>query len=145
MRTRRILHAATASVLLVVSTAGGPFAQGKGTVLLSMGELVDLELLHHVNSKHDPPGSDLYFRVVNDIPVKGVLVVSAGIIVRGSMAAATGNKSFGRAGKMEIDLGNLRAVDDTSVPLEGEIERKGRTRYGATSSRDGLCFRSNRR
>ena len=98
-----------------------------------------------MNSKHDPPGSDLYFRVVNDIPVKGVLVVSAGIIVRGSMAAATGNKSFGRAGKMEIDLGNLRAVDDTSVPLEGEIERKGRTRYGATSSRDGLYFRSNRR
>ncbi len=27
----------------------------------------------------------------------------------------------GRAGKMEIYLGNLRAVDDTSVPLEGEI------------------------
>ena len=48
-------------VLLLVLVAPALVAQEKA--LISMGEFLDLQLLHHVSSKHPPHGGWIYFKV----------------------------------------------------------------------------------
>ena len=101
-------------------------------ILLSMGQEISLQLAHHVTSAYNPQGSKVYFRVGEDVVSGDRILVRKGDIVPGTVGQTKKGRSFGRSGKIELVVRSLAAVDGTTVPLEGELEFKGRERTGAT-------------
>jgi len=111
--------------------AGIPAAAASGATIPAGAE-IQLELLHHVNSKYSPVDSQVFFRVSEDFVQDGRVLIRKGTPVTGTVRAAAKSKSMGRAGAMNLSVKTLRAVDGTLVPLDAEMISTGRKRTGAT-------------
>lgn len=119
---------ATLSILVLATR----LAASDGEVLLPMHQEVSLELAHHVTSAYNAQGSPVFFRVAEDVLAEGQVVLRTGQVVKGTVGATKKGRSFGRSGSIDLSVRSLEAIDGSLVPLDGELEWKGRTRTGAT-------------
>lgn len=119
-----------ALIALPLALAGAAVAETD--VLLPMQQEIPLELTHHVTSAYNAQGTPVFFRVAEDVHVDGQVVVSKGQVVKGKVGETKKGRSFGRSGSIELEVRSVTAVDESLVPLEGEVTFKGRSRTGAT-------------
>jgi hypothetical protein len=115
----------------VVVFTGALAAPGESSTIPAGAE-VELELLHHLNSKYCPVGTEVFLRVSEDFVQDGRVLIREGTPVTGTIREAAKSKAMGRAGSMNISVKRLQAVDGTLIPLEAEISSQGRKRTGAT-------------
>ena len=110
----------------------GGTSSAVGAVTLPTGTPIELVLQHHVTSAYVPVGAPVYFRVGRDVQADGRILVAAGTLVQGQMAAATDRGMVGRSGTMTLGVHVVPAVDGTSVAVDADLNRQGRSRTGAT-------------
>ena len=119
-------------VVLLLVTFGGSTLLAEEIVTIPAGTKVELELIHHLNSKYCPTGSAVQLRVSEDVLHDGQVVIRKGTLVTGKIEEAIKSKAMGRAGSMHFTVKRLEAVDGSLVPLDATIITKGRKRTGAT-------------
>lgn len=126
------MRKARLAALIGLSLASGGLATSESEVLLPMHQEIPLALAHHVTSAYNDQGTEVFFRVAEDVIVDGQVLVGRGEVVTGRVGATKKGRSFGRSGSIDLTVRTVRAVDETLVPLGGEITFKGRSRTGAT-------------
>jgi hypothetical protein len=99
---------------------------------LPAGMTVDLELLHHVNSAYVPTGAPIYFVVAKDVLLDGQVLVRQGTVVVGKMELAQERGRIGKSGSMSLAVNQVAAVDGTTVGIDADVAKQGRSRTGAT-------------
>jgi hypothetical protein len=117
---------------LFVSAASLSFLCHAAPVKLPAGMSVPLELQHHINSGYVPVGSPIYFRVAKDVRIDDHVLIRAGTLVLGKMDQAQKRGMVGRSGNMAFSMHTVTAVDGTTVPIEADLVKQGRSRAGAT-------------
>ena len=127
MRGRFALMAGMAGVA-VVATA----TVAAAPVKLPAGMNVPLELQHHVNSAYVPVGSPIYFRVARDVKIDDQVLIRAGSLAVGKMDQAQKRGMVGHSGAMTFSVHTVPGVDGTTVPIEADASKTGRSRAGAT-------------
>lgn len=128
---RRTVPTALWTLLLLV-TFGSSTLLAEEIVTIPAGTEVELELLHHLNSKYCPTGSAVYLRVSEDVLQDGQVVIRKGTRVTGKIEEASKSKTMGRAGSLNFTVQRLEAVDGSLVAVDATIMSKGRKRAGAT-------------
>jgi hypothetical protein len=93
---------------------------------------VSLVLQHHVNSGYTPAGSDVYFRIADDVIVGDHVLIAKNSLVIGKMAQATERGMVGRAGSMLVSIDSVPGVDGTRVLVDADLSKQGRSRGAAT-------------
>ncbi len=121
----------TGSVVLVMLLVLTPGIQAQEAQVL-MRTPVELELIHHINSKYSPVGTKVWLRVAEDVIQDGQVVIAEGAWAEGVIQSAEKSKSLGRAGAMSFELRTVAAIDGSSLPLDGTAGASGRQRTGAT-------------
>ncbi len=131
MRILSSNHAAFAArILFTLSLCINPCAAEP--VRLPAGMSVPLELQHHINSGFTPTGSPIYFRVAKDVMIEGQTLIAKDTLVKGRMEQAAERRMVGKSGSMALGVDSVQAIDGTSVPVEADLEKQGRSRSGAT-------------
>lgn len=102
-------------------------------VRLPAGMSVQLELQHHVSSSYTPAGSPIYFRVAKDVVLDGHTLIARDTLVTGRMQQAKERGMIGKSGAMLLEVDTVPAVDGTSVAVEAEVDKQGRSRAGAAA------------
>lgn len=101
-------------------------------VILPAGMAIPLTLQHHVNSGYTAAGSNVYFRVADDVIVGEQVLVQKGTLVAGKMEQATNRGMVGKPGMMALEVASVPAVDATPVPVDADVSKQGRSRGAAT-------------
>jgi 3D (Asp-Asp-Asp) domain-containing protein len=103
-----------------------------GITTVPDGTDLRLRLLMPLSSASARRGDPVRFEVSSDVTVRGVVVIAKGAEATGRVGEVAKSKSFGRPGKLEIDLTSVDAVDGSRIPIRSERELKGDGRLGAT-------------
>lgn len=83
-----------------------------------------LRMNHELNSKTAKVGDRFNMTVVNDIAHNGFVVIPAGTRGVGEVTFHTKKGSFGKSGKMEIELKHLE-LGDKRIPITGKYRQEG--------------------
>jgi len=98
-----------------------------------------LEFMETVTSEFTPAGTEVAFRVVNDVVIDGRLVVRRGTLVKGVVRQSSQGGGFGKGGVLEVSVAALTAADGSHVPLIAQVTGSGQdTEDGASAA--GLGF-----
>ncbi|HHL31294.1 MAG TPA: hypothetical protein ENJ41_01825 [Oceanospirillales bacterium] len=102
-------------------------------VTLKKGTMIPVRLAQNINGNLDNQGDRIFFEVINDVTVKGHVVVPKGSFVTGKITNAETRKSMGKAGKLTIDARSVNAIDGQAIRITREaMTNEGRKRTGAT-------------
>jgi hypothetical protein len=85
---------------------------------------VMLRMDQELNSKSAKQGDRFNMTVVNDVLNNGLVVIPAGTRGVGEVTYRTGKGSFGKSGKMEIELKHLE-LDNRRIPITGKYRQEG--------------------
>ena len=118
--------------LLLVACFAASAPVRAAPVKLPAGMNVPLELQHHINSAYVPIGSPIYFRVAKDVLIDDHVLIRAGTLAVGKMDQAQKRGMVGHSGNMTFSVHTVLAVDGTTVPIEADLAKQGRSRAGAT-------------
>jgi len=104
--------------------------RGQGPVLLRPvtipdGTLLELELQKNVSSKTAEVGDLVDFAVVSKVVVDDVVVIEKGASARGRVVEVKRGRSFGRAGKLDIAIQDVLAIDSERIPLRASEAAEG--------------------
>jgi len=89
------------------------------------GTALELELQKNVSSKTAEVGDLIDFSVVSAVVVDDVVVIEKGASARGRVFEVKRGRSFGRAGKLEIQLQDILATDNERIPLRASEAAEG--------------------
>lgn len=89
------------------------------------GTPVNLELSETISSATAHVGDRVPFRVVHPISVCGVSIVNQGNLAEGTVTMAKKKASFGRAGKLNVNIDWVRLNDGQKVLLRAVKDVKG--------------------
>lgn len=82
------------------------------------GTLVKIELMTELNSERNRPGDIVSYRVVEDIRIDNAIVIPAGTVGQGQIISVDGAGRLGQDGVVQVDFGNVAAMDSTRVTLQ---------------------------
>lgn len=105
-----------------------PAMQGFG---LEDGTPVKLRTSRTISSADAHVGDTLDFEVLEDVAVKGTLVVSKGSLAWGTVTEAQSKRRMARGGKLNVNIDSVRLVDGEKVPLRAVKDVKGGGHTGA--------------
>lgn len=105
-----------------------PAMQGFG---LEDGTPVKLRTARTISSADAHQGDTLDFEVLEDVAVKGDLVIPKGGIAWGTVTEAQPKRRMGRGGKLDVNIDSVRLVDGEKVPLRAVKDVKGGGHTGA--------------
>lgn len=77
-------------------------------------------------------GDAVYFKIDEDVLVNNRIVIAKGTFVEGFVTQAKLSKRFGRSGKLAIQVGSTSTVDEQTIKLRGENDKRGASRVGKT-------------
>ncbi|MBP7752731.1 MAG: hypothetical protein KA077_00485 [Veillonella sp.] len=88
------------------------------------GITLRVEVPEELSSKKNKKGSALKFTLLDNVIINGVIVIPSGSVVTGRVTDQRSSGMFGRSGKLEISVDNVRTINNIDVPLEyvGRIE-----------------------
>jgi hypothetical protein len=95
------------------------------------GTPVKLRLSQTISSADAKVGQEIPFEVVEDITVDQVVVLPKGATAIGTVTAAQGKRSMGRAGKLDIAISYARLKDQEKVALRATKDTQGGGHVGA--------------
>ncbi len=101
--------------------------------ILKGGTFIPVRLAQNINGNINSQGETIFFEVLENIKVNGLIVVDKGTFVKGKITNAESRKSLGKAGKLSLEARNLNAVDGSLIEVVREpMSSEGRKRTGAT-------------
>lgn len=99
----------------------GKILEDEDEAVLFRGARVRVELLETLSSQESNEGDQVLFRVVDQIAVDNVTLVSRDAVAYGIVNYARPAKGWGKSGQIDIDIKSLIAIDGTVVPLSAFI------------------------
>jgi hypothetical protein len=78
-------------------------------------------------------GDTVSFHLVSDYSEFGKVLITAGAVVRGSVAKVDRREAGGQPGTVTVSVRAVRAVDGTRIPLRGSKAAVGKNRQGQAS------------
>ncbi|MGH7745554.1 MAG: hypothetical protein ACREQ5_12300, partial [Candidatus Dormibacteria bacterium] len=103
------------------------------TIVIPQGTQITARLANELDSGQVHTGDLVTMDVLEDLKIKGAIVIPHGAIVMGRVTEAKGARKMGRGGKLDISFDTVTAVDGTKVPVSGEQDEKGKGGYGGGS------------
>ncbi|MGQ9473569.1 MAG: hypothetical protein ACUVRN_05905 [Candidatus Caldatribacteriaceae bacterium] len=113
------------------------------TVSVPRETLVKVALRTSLNSEKNEVGDPVPYEVLEDVQVEGVVVIARRTRGEGRIMKVRRKGSFGRSGRLQIDFGNVEAVDGTMLPLalgERAIKENEALAYAVGASIAGLAL-----
>lgn len=95
------------------------------TVKISAGTPIEIETPYTISSQEVKAGEAISFRVTDPVLVDGVIAIPAGATATGKVLRASRGGHFGRAGRLEWTMLQVRAVDGSRVPLQFSTRQVG--------------------
>lgn len=93
--------------------------------------LIALKTTKEISAKEVKKGANISLRVAYDVRVKGETVIPAGTLAKGRVSYAQKPKMWGKPGKIEITVEELR-MDNTTIPFTSDpLNEEGESRSGA--------------
>jgi hypothetical protein len=127
-------HFFFAGIILVLLTAvHATGANGQETITIPAGTVIPARLASQLDSGEVHDGNLVTMDVLEDLRIKGQLVIPRGALVMGHVIEAKGARKMGRGGKLNVAFETVTAGDGTKVPVSGEQSAKGRGGYGGGS------------
>jgi len=93
------------------------------TVNVGDGIAFSVALAEDVHNDADE-GSELTFRVAEDVRVGNVLVIARGATVKGSVVSGNGKRFLGIGGRMTFQLSSVETVDGQKLPVRASVARR---------------------
>jgi hypothetical protein len=112
-------------------TSQGSAPAQDATVLLKEGTLLNLKLLHNLNSKTVVLNDPLNFGLAEDVVLNGKTLVKAGAPAIGRVRQAKPARTLGRGAELGLEMQYLK-VGRTRVPLRGSQLRGGEGKTAET-------------
>ncbi len=112
------------------------------TVTVPAGTLVKVSIDAELHSERNNKGDAVPFTVVEDVKVEDILIIPAGTKGVGTLTKVKRRGNFGKPGLLEIDFGEVPAVDGTLIPLtmgEKAIQENKSVAYAVGASIAGLA------
>lgn len=97
-------------------------------VKLSAGTPVVLRVTQSINSEVARVGDTVNFEVARNVEVDGKVVIRQGTSAMGTIASVEKRGMIGEPGKIMVSIQDVKAVDDTTVPLRGSISEEGKSK-----------------
>src|SRR5271170_3674053 len=92
---------------------------------------VKIRITRNLSSADATTGERVDFEVLEDIPVKGVIVIPRGGLALGTVTDAQPKRRMGRGGKLDVNIDDVRLADGEKAPLRAVKEAKGGSHTGA--------------
>jgi hypothetical protein len=129
MNLQKALVTFVSSFILVANLVGEtPFGVHDGTP-------VRLRLSRNISSADATVGETVDFEVLDDVKVNDVVVISRGTVALGTVTEAQSKRRMGKAGKLNVNIDNVRLVNDERVALRAVKEVKGGSNTGKMTGR----------
>lgn len=97
---------------------------------LEDGTPIRLRLSKGLSSADAATGNRVEFEVLEDVKVKNTMVIPRGSIAMATITEAKHKRRMGRAGKLSINLENVRLADGERAPLHAVKEARGSSHVG---------------
>lgn len=122
-------------ILSLFFALGSAFGQ---SVKLEEGTQIRLKLLQDLSSATAQVGQTISFEVLDAVKQDGVVVIAEGAQALGTITLAEPKKSLGRAGKLNIRLEYVKAVDGSKIPVRANSVNQGNGKGVATGVAVGV-------
>ena len=121
----RCLHLVL-TLLLVVSPVHVSFAsQSSGALVLLDGTPIRLRITRNLSSKEEQRGDTVDFEVLEEVRVRGVIVIEKGGVALGTITEAQPARRLGRGGKLDLVLDSVRLASGQRAALRAVKEKQG--------------------
>lgn len=121
---------APAPVVAASPTPDAPATPAVG-FLLEDGTPVHLVLSENLSSADAVTGQTVEFEVVDDVIIKGLIVIPHGATAWATVTEAEHKRRMGRAGKLNINIDKVRLADGEKAMLRAVKDTKGGGHTGA--------------
>ena len=94
---------------------------------------IELELVTPISSKRSKEGNTFRLKTLENLLINDVVVIPSNQEVLGTITKARKNGMFGRKGRLEFTINEIKTVNGVSVPLDAEVKGKGHSDNGAVA------------
>jgi hypothetical protein len=102
-----------------------PAVKGHIATVIPDSTLVRVVLSESIGSDAQKPGYVIYFRVLEDVRIRGLRVIAKGARARGRLLDSRDRSRTGEPARLEWNMMDVETVDGQRVPLRGGSERAG--------------------
>jgi hypothetical protein len=117
--------------------------KGRIPVVIPDSTLVKVVLSESIDSQSQKSGYVIYFRVLEDVRIRGLRVIAKGARARGRLLDSR-DSHLGEPARLEWNMMDVESVDGQRLPLRGGSERAGSelNQEKSVSASDGEEFRA---
>ena len=100
-------------------------------IVIKAGTPIEATTLYEISSKTHPVGTTVELKLLNQVSVKGQVVIPAGSTIKGRVTQSKKHSIFGQSGSIAIEATSVTGVDGTLVPVTGlTLRNEGKGRLG---------------
>lgn len=104
-----------------------------GHVYIPRGTTFDVELVNAANSKTNKTGQVVEIRMVDNLMINGVVIISKDTIGEATITEARKAGGFGRKGKLVITPTKIKTINNILVPINAQLSGAGSADGGAVA------------
>ena len=105
----------------------------KGEAYIPKDTKIEVELTSEISSKTSHKGDIVPLRTSSNLVINDVVVIPAGTRVNGVITTARKNGMFGRSGKLEFSITDVKTRNNIRVPLQYAGQKKAGDDGGAVA------------
>ena len=94
---------------------------------------IELELITPISSKRSKEGNTFRLKTLENLLINDVVVIPANQEVLGTITKSRKNGMFGRKGRLEFSINEIKTVNGVTVPLDAQVKGKGDSDNGAVA------------
>ena len=100
-------------------------------IVVKAGTPIEAATLYEINSKTHPVGTTIELKLLNQVTVKGQVVIPSGSTIKGRVTQSKKHSVLGKPGNIAIEASSINAADGTPVPVTGlSFRNEGNSRLG---------------
>lgn len=116
---------------LFVSPSSATAQNKTKEIVIKAGTPIEATTLYEINSKTHPIGTTVELKLLNQVMVKGQVVIPAGSTIKGRITQCKKHAILGQPGNIAFDATTINAADGTVVPVSGlSMRNEGKGRLG---------------
>lgn len=105
----------------------------KGEAYIPKDTVINVELVSAISSKTSHKGDVVPLKTSSNLVINDVVVIPAGTRVNGVITVARKNGMFGRSGKLEFTITDVKTLNNVRVPLQYTGRKKAGDDGGAVA------------
>lgn len=94
---------------------------------------IELELITPISSKRSKEGNTFRLKTLENLLINDVVVIPVNQEVLGTITKSRKNGMFGRKGRLEFSINEIKTINGVSVPLDAQVKGKGHSDNGAVA------------